>query len=910
MKLKPVPLLFALCWLLFVSQTPPSDPPAERDKADLLTDSLQNDRQRAAWNDLVRHAVGVAIELNPQKAYKRTDSLLAYALDGLRTAGRADSLGSAKLWLWRALNYRRQQRWPDALAGYQEALRVYALHHALGNDPAFCYKNAAQIYVRRMEYAEANTYLEAAMRVDTAGKNRQSIYTQLSNNFFWQDSLDAAWRCYQQALTVPSQGAFYDASLATAGAAVLLKRRQFAESEALYRQALRVFSQSPDDAEHALRCHTALADIAAQTGRPAQAGAHYRQAEALGKEMYKGKSREMAKLYTEWGDFCRRNKQPDRALACYQAAMIQAWPDFDSSDPAQNPDPAGAPLELWAMNAPARKAALLLENPGPAGRENATRCFESAFAAAERLRLAYGKDEAKLYLQQNNYDLYREAARNLLALYEQQPEEKTLDRLFDLLEAGRAAVLRDALREQRALAGAGLPDSLLHREAMLRLDLAAMDREMAVLQAAGDSVRLLSLRADRTALELEYTGYLQRLERQSPRYAAYRRAGDALPTAALRDALPDTAALLTWFDAGDRYLCLALRRGGIRLHTVPVDTAFVARLGRFQQLLADRNAQQSHPAVFFNLASALYTDLLPPGSITGADRQLVVIPDGRLCYLPFEALLTRPHAGRYADAPWLLHAHTVRYGWSASLLARQVAPGRQKQTGILHVAPFVSDARDGLAVLPNALSEAPHDRLLKNQSAGADAFLQAAPAYNVVHLSTHAGLLPDGRPGIELADRALLLPEIYAARLQASLVALSACETGLGRLAQGEGVLSLARAFAYAGAHSLLASLWQVNDAATARLFTAFYQKLGEKRAKSEALRAAKLEYLQSDAPDALKAPWYWAGFTLTGEDGATDMPGTWGGNWGWYLLGGLVLLLGLGWFFRRAFLRTKALSE
>lgn len=100
-------------------------------------------------------------------------------------------------------------------------------------------------------------------------------------------------------------------------------------------------------------------------------------------------------------------------------------------------------------------------------------------------------------------------------------------------------------------------------------------------------------------------------------------------------------------------------------------------------------------------------------------------------------------------------------------------------------------------------------------------------------------------PGIELYDRRLTAPEIYAQRFHASLVSLSACETGKGHLAGGEGVLSLARAFAYAGAQSLV-SHWKVNERSTAELFSVFYKNVQQGIPKVEALRQSKLNYLAS----------------------------------------------------------------
>jgi CHAT domain-containing protein len=100
-------------------------------------------------------------------------------------------------------------------------------------------------------------------------------------------------------------------------------------------------------------------------------------------------------------------------------------------------------------------------------------------------------------------------------------------------------------------------------------------------------------------------------------------------------------------------------------------------------------------------------------------------------------------------------------------------------------------------------------------------------------------------------------------RLDAELVTLSACETGLGKAFAGEGLLGLTRAFQFAGARSVLASLWRVGDAATGELMPRFYRRLAAGLPKDEALQQAQLELLRDPA---LAHPWNWAGFTLSGD--------------------------------------------
>ena len=146
--------------------------------------------------------------------------------------------------------------------------------------------------------------------------------------------------------------------------------------------------------------------------------------------------------------------------------------------------------------------------------------------------------------------------------------------------------------------------------------------------------------------------------------------------------------------------------------------------------------------------------------------------------------------------------------------------------------------------------------------------MQEAKNANLIHLFTHADIgSQDELPWIHFIDHPLYFSELDHLHLPADLIILSACETHLGRVEKGEGVLSLSHGFTQAGSASQIASLWRVKALATAKLFNQFYTELDQGKTKAEALRAAKLHYL-STAPDIQRSPAYWGGFVFSGADG------------------------------------------
>lgn len=292
----------------------------------------------------------------------------------------------------------------------------------------------------------------------------------------------------------------------------------------------------------------------------------------------------------------------------------------------------------------------------------------------------------------------------------------------------------------------------------------------------------------------------------------------------------------------------------------------------------------------------LYQKLFQPldAHLTTA-RKLVIVPDGVLSYLPFETLVSDTKAG----ATYLLERFAISYAPSASALAaiRSNRPGQSGEAkGLIAFGdPVYSKSEatnaDEIALRSGDLKQLPYTRTEVNEIAalfppaerrvllGTEAqeqIVKTAPLhqYRYVHFAAHSHVDEDNpaRSGIILTqhvnskdDGMLQMSEVMRLKLNADLVTLSACRTGLGKLLNGEGIIGLTRAFLYAGADSVAVSLWSVNDIATASLMKSFYQNLRQGKAKDEALREAKLELLKGPQR-AWRHPYYWAAFVLVGE--------------------------------------------
>ena len=306
-------------------------------------------------------------------------------------------------------------------------------------------------------------------------------------------------------------------------------------------------------------------------------------------------------------------------------------------------------------------------------------------------------------------------------------------------------------------------------------------------------------------------------------------------------------------------------------------------------------------AAYAQSAHELYTLLISP--LTSKLKQkLIVIPDGVLGLLPFEALIkARPtRIGNYSSYAYLLNDYEVSYAYSATLLTEMAnkkhseIPAKQ----LLGLAPFYrSDIRqlepsgsepkwiasrsDKLDTLPYSgvevryIAETMNGTALYGQQATLNRFRADAENYKIIHLSTHGKANPAAgdMAFIALADERnpdiynkLYANELYSYSLNADMVVLSACETGTGEVRKGEGIISLSRAFVYAGTKSVFTTLWQVKDREMKDLNILFYRELSLGKPKDSALRNAKIEFIRSsDNPEAAN-PYYWAGFVGVGD--------------------------------------------
>lgn len=341
---------------------------------------------------------------------------------------------------------------------------------------------------------------------------------------------------------------------------------------------------------------------------------------------------------------------------------------------------------------------------------------------------------------------------------------------------------------------------------------------------------------------------------------------------------PDTA-LLEYYIAGDEVLALMVTAGQVTAHRALGTLKQLAHLLRLWWLnLGSVGRTLGQPGAVENLADnartllqQLYDILIRPLTPDlAAYPRLLIVPHGPLHYLPFHAL----HDG----STYLLDRHEVAYLPAASVLRYCVPPSPPLPLTPSPRQPLLLAHSSG-GQLPYVLEEARAvgvrvgGQVYLEDAATLARLCQAAGEAHLLHIAAHGDFRPDNPlfSGLALADGVLTTLDVFNLRLAASLVTLSACQTGRNVVSGGDELIGLARGFLYAGAASLLLTLWRVENRSTVHLMTAFYDRLQQGWTKAAALCLAQKclrDYIDAAGHQPYAHPYFWAPFVLVGDRG------------------------------------------
>lgn len=787
---------------------------------------------------------------------------------------------------------REQGQYTAAIPPAEEAIAIYT---QLGEADRLASTRIglARTYQALGQYAQAEQLLLLAIEGLEEAEARADAYLDMSNLQIAKTNYLAAVAFVEKGTLLLDKEDIGRLSKFILNKAVALDELgQDAAAEQHYLQSIRL-ADSGDCAILPV-AHNNLAQYYTEQQAYSAAASQVRQGAAISKQC--GDPVTIAQNYDHLGELLLSQGKYEAAVEAFQQAQQQLLPIYQPSSPWSVPDS----LSLLRVSKQtdmllymADQAKALAASPRPAWQRKALEVYMAADQLVAQIRQAPQQAVNQLFWRQKVLPLYERA----IALCHRLGKA---EEAFYFFEKSKAILLLEAMLENDVLRN--IPDSLVQAERQLQDNINSLLEG----QLGDETAAYAQYQQDRKALQQ----LANQLQRDYPQYASLRQPSTRLATDDFiqKHLVGGPQVLVHYFFGRQRVFALLLSAGELATfdlgEAAHIDAACQELLAYFREASAIEN----DPKGYAEVAYKLYHSVIAPLNIA-PNKRLLLLPDGPLTYLPFAALLTKAVSStNLANYPYLLLRNPLAYAHSAAVYTQQSRGDKASQQGILAYAPFTNGqaqtayppltySQDELAQMEQQFSI----KSYRDEAATRANFLATSSQASILHLSTHAFASREAgeAPHIVFFDSLLYLPDLYQLSLPAELVVLSACQTNVGQLAAGEGVLGLGRGFVQAGAQSIIASLWNVNAKSSGYLLSRFYSAASQ-TSKPLALHQAQLQYLKDSAiPDEQKSPYYWAAFTYYGNDAPLSIRPSCSFNWIW---GALVAagLLFLGFRFWR----------
>ncbi len=527
------------------------------------------------------------------------------------------------------------------------------------------------------------------------------------------------------------------------------------------------------------------------------------------------------------------------------------------------------------------------------------------------------------------FDFYQYAIEINYHLYEETGEQQYVDKVFAYSEKSMTYKLMRTLHNEEALQVAGIPDSMIVKANALSADITYKEKLLFEnnQQEKRDEALHTSMTSQLFDLQEAHEHLLKNIEQDYPTY--YQLKYDLKP-ASIRDlqqeVLSEEQTLVAYFVSDHNIYVFLINKDETILKQLPKPVDLSAMVQSFRKSIQDYDPLKNNEIVikqYADLGHSLYQQLIAPIQ-ADLHPQITFITNGLLEYLPFDALVVQAPKDptQFQNYTYLVSNHSISYAYSATWLHTVLKKKKESFSATyLGVAPSFalkkgsnrssrSNIFDPLKYNQSEvenIKEIMDGEVLIGADATAEAFKERAKLYQILHLATHGesnkaqgnySFLAFANPTDTTQGQVLYVKDLQHINLPTDLVVLSACETGVGELQRGEGVVSVGKGFSYAGARSVLTTLWKINDNSAAKLMPLFFENIKAGQAKDIALTNAKNTFIKTQRH---VHPYYWSGYLMYGDTSKISM-----GSFPAVILGGVFGTLGFGLLASFLFLKFR----
>ena len=753
-----------------------------------------------------------------------------------------------------------------AILSYEKAWQIYHKQKLSNYDIIeFCLKPLGNLYTVLGDYDSAeNTIKQYFFIVNTsknypdAQKQKFAAILNLSNVYQSSGKISLAIELLESALKTEKLSNVQKGILLNnlgnsyilSSAGNLMYPEIYQKAENSFEFAVNYLKNKNEQSENLSNSYRNLATLNRQRQQFEVANSYFEKAEKLFLKTSNEQPRKAAKLYYEKALLLFDEQKYDESEKQIFKVFKNLIPDYSSKNLFPNQDQLYA--ETVIIDALDLQAEVFLK-------QNQLKKALKSY----RLSLYIEDLLMKLSVYENSKIISQIRARNrtekcLLIydrLYKEESKTEYLNEAFQLAEKTKSGILK-GYRSNIKNASA--------EEKQLLQEFQNLNNKIIREQQKGDSANIPKIN-QLIKKQNEVMLSLKKIQSKNPDYIPV----DVDLKALFSKLEKDKAVLVYYFIGNENLFYFTLQNNRINLRHVYTAHRAMLQIVKFIDYFNAADAITNDISGYNYYGKKVYDLLqLPNNSVY---QNLIIVPDGILNFLPFEALITRESkTTNFAKMHYLLNDFKIAYNTSANIYLNSKPLSKSDKT-VLGVFPIFEKTTFELSYSKKELESIRSNfkgKYLENAEASFANFKNNARQYSILHLSTHASSGDIETPAsIKFYDQEVLYSELYNLNINPDLVVLSACETGIGKLYKAEGAMSVARGFQFAGAQNLLFSLWKVNDYTTSVFMADFYKNIKNDVPYFEANANAKLAFLNDKSiPNAKKSPYYWSSFVYYGS--------------------------------------------
>lgn len=774
----------------------------------------------------------------------------------------------------------------NAVSSYEKAWQVFQ-KHKLGNYDIieFCLKPLGNLYTVLGDYDSAeNTIKQYYFIANTskvypdAQKQKFAAILNLSNVYQGSGKISMAIELLENTLKGENLSNLQKGILwnnlgnnyLLSSTENLMRPEILKKAEKTFEASIKYLEKEKGQSETLSNSYRNLASMNRQWQRFDLADSYMQKAEKLFLETPNQQPRKLAKLYYEKALLLFDERKYDESSNEITRIFKTLIPNYNSKNilPNQN--------QLYAETVLADALDLQAELLKFKQPKKALQAFELSFYIEDLLMNSLVYENSKILMQLRSRNRTEKCISIYDELFKKESKMQYLEEAFQLSERTKSGILQ---RYRSNFKNASTEEKQLLQE------LQNLNNAILKEQQKGNSANISRIN-NFIKKQNEFMISLKKVQFKSADYVPEKCDLKGLFSKLAKD----QAVMVYYFMGFENQYFFTLQNNTISLNRLNTTHTSIPKVVQFVDYFNDANAITNDISGYNKCGKQVFDILkLPNNSIY---QNLIIVPDGILNFLPFEALITQEsNTTNFAKMHYLLNDFKIAYNTSANIYLNS-KPVLKSDKTVLGIFPVFEKSSFELRYSKKELASIRNNfkgKYLENADATFNNFRNNASNYSILHLSTHASSGDIETPAsIKFYDQEILYSELYNLHINPDLVVLSACETGIGKLYKAEGAMSVARGFQFAGAQNLMFSLWKVNDFTTSVFMTDFYKNVKNNVSYFEANTNAKREYLNDKSiPNAKKSPYYWSSFVYYGFISGEEKSG----NYIYYVISFLIVI-------------------